>query len=78
VLQGAPDVAPGAPLALGCGSALYFLRKKNLPLPRAAALGAAGLVAGTLLGTAVQGARPRSALRRARSESCGTQRARRP
>jgi hypothetical protein len=54
--QGAPDAAPGAPLALGVGTALYFLRKKNLPLTRAAALSAAGLLAGTLVGTAVQGA----------------------
>jgi hypothetical protein len=61
-------VAPGAPLAVGCGAALYFLRKKNLPLPRAAALGAAGLVAGTMLGTAVQGARPRAAERACRNK----------
>ena len=53
--QGAPDAAPGAPLALGVGASVYFLRQKGLPLPRAAGLAALGLLAGTVVGTAAQG-----------------------
>jgi len=56
--QGAPDAAPGAPLALGVGASVYFLRQKGLPLPRAAGLAALGLLAGTVVGTAAQGAFP--------------------
>ena len=35
---------------------MYFLRQKGLPLPRAAGLAALGLLAGTVVGTAAQGA----------------------
>ena len=54
--QGAPDAAPGAPLALGVGASVYFLRQKGLPLPRAAGRAALGLLGGTVVGTAAQGA----------------------
>jgi hypothetical protein len=61
---GAADVAPGPPLALGVGAAVYFLRQKGLPLPRAAGLAALGLLAGTLVGTAAQGTHPAAFLAR--------------
>lgn len=53
--QGAPDAAPGLPLALGTATSVYFLRQKGLPLPRAAGLAAAGLLLGTVVGTGVEG-----------------------
>jgi hypothetical protein len=37
---------------------VYFLRQKGLPLPRAAGLAALGLLGGTIVGTAAQGACP--------------------
>ena len=55
-VPGAPDAAPSLPLALGFGLSVYSLRRKNLSLPRAASLSAAGLLAGTAVGSLVQAA----------------------
>jgi hypothetical protein len=54
--QGTADHAPGLPLALGFGAALYHMRTKASSLPRSAGITALGLSAGTLLGVALQAA----------------------
>lgn len=47
---------PGLQLALGTAAAVYLLREhKRVGLGKAAALAVAGLIAGTLLGSAVEG-----------------------
>lgn len=45
---------PGPILAIGFGASLYFLRKENVKLGKAAALTLGGLVAGAILGGAVE------------------------
>ncbi|KAI5057828.1 hypothetical protein GOP47_0027843 [Adiantum capillus-veneris] len=45
---------PGPILALGFGASLYFLRKQNVKLGKAAALTLAGLVTGAIVGGAVE------------------------
>lgn len=45
---------PGSILAIGFGASLYFLRKQNVKLGKAAALTVAGMVAGAVFGGAVE------------------------
>eukprot|EP00250_Pteridium_aquilinum_P002568 c12792_g1_i1 orf=229-1185(-) len=45
---------PGPILAIGFGASLYFLRKQNVQLGKAAALTLAGLIAGAVVGGAVE------------------------
>ena len=55
--QGGVDVAPGPQLAAGVGTAVFFLRNsKKVALPRALGLAGLGLVAGAVVGSAVEGA----------------------
>jgi len=56
IAQGSADHAPGLPLALGFGSALYHMRTKASSLPRSAGITALGLSLGTLMGVALQAA----------------------